>query len=97
MKQALAIVDNDMNIHKARKTFHILYSFLQKWCYVQRTSKKKGDIGVLNLEEEQVLIQVLLRMCKMRHDRSLTTLKLKVYEITKSRWSPFKNGFLGAR
>ena len=27
---------------------------------------------------------------------SLTTLKLKVYEITKSRWTPFKNGIWGA-
>ena len=31
-------------------------------------------------------------MCEIGHGLSLTALKLKVYEITKSRWTPFKNG-----
>ena len=33
----------------------------------------------------------------MEYGLSLTTVKLKVYEIMKSRWTPSKNGILGAR
>ena len=36
-------------------------------------------------------------MCEMRHGLLLTAFKLKVYEITKSKWTPFKNGILGAK
>ena len=96
LKRALAAVDDGMNIHKASKTFHIPYFTLREWCYGQRTSKKKGNKGVLTLEEEQLLVDWLLRMCEMRHGLSLTALKLKVYEITKSMWTPFKNGIPGA-
>ena len=89
LQQVLAAIDNNMNILKANKTFHIPYSSLQEWCYGQRTSRKRGSRGVLTVEEEQLLVDWLLRICKMEHGLSLTTLKLKVYEITKSRWTLF--------
>ena len=96
LKQALAIVDNGMNIHKASETFHISYSILREWCYGQRMSRKRDSKGVLTPEEEQLLVDWLLRMCEMEHSLLLTTLKLNVYEITKSRWTPFKTSIPGA-
>ena len=34
-------------------------------------------------------------MCDRGYGLSPTQLKMKVYEITKNRWTPFKNGILG--
>ena len=75
LKQALAIVDNGMNIHKASETFHISYSILREWCYGQRMSRKRGNKDVLIPKEEQLLVDWLLRMCEMRHSLLLTTVK----------------------
>ena len=91
LKRALAAVDNGMNIHKASKTFHIPYSTLREWCYSQRTSRERGSKGVLPPKEEQLLVDWLLQMCEMGHGLSIIAFKLKVNEITKSRWTPFKN------
>ena len=51
---------------------------------------------MLTPEEEQLLVDWLLKMCEMGHGLSFTALKQKVYEIIKSRWISFKNGIPGA-
>ena len=68
----MVVVDNRMNIHKVSKTFNIPYSSLQEWYYGQQMSTKRSRKGVLSLEEEEMLVQWLIRMCKMEHGVSLS-------------------------
>ena len=44
-----------------------------------------------------MLIQWLMKMCKMGNKLSPTTLKMKVYKITKSRWTPFQIEIFGTK
>jgi hypothetical protein len=53
-----------------------------------------GIKGVPTVEEEE-LVQHLIQMCDRGLGLSATQLKMKVYEITKTRWTPFKNGIPG--
>jgi hypothetical protein len=47
-----------------------------------------GIKGVPTVEEEE-LVQHLIQMCDRGLGLSATQLKMKVYEITKNRWTPF--------
>lgn len=46
-------------------------------------------------EEEEQIVQYLVHICELGYDLSPSALRLKVYEITKSRWTPFNNGIPG--
>jgi hypothetical protein len=68
---------------------------LHGWCYGKTRSRQRGTKGVLTLEEENQLVEYLIEMCNRGFGLSPIQLKMKVYEITKDRWTPFKNGILG--
>jgi hypothetical protein len=52
----------------------------------------KGLPSVLSPSEEEELVKYLIDMCDIGFGLTLTALRMKVYEITKSRWTPFRNG-----
>ena len=95
MKKAISAVDDGMGMRKASKTYGIPYITFREWCYGQRTFRKRGCNGVLAPGEEQLLVEWLIKMNEVGHGLSPTTLKMKVNEITKFSWTPFKNGIPG--
>jgi hypothetical protein len=80
---------------KVAEQNHIPYSSLHDWCYRRTRSRDRGVKGVLIPEEEQQLLEYLIEICDRGLGLSPTQLKMKVYEITKTRWTPFKNGIPG--
>ena len=95
LHDALAAVDGGMNMKKASDLYHIPYSSFREWCYGLRTSRKIGPPAVLSPSEEKQLIHYCIRMCEMGQGLTPSALKLKVYDITKSRPTPFRNGIPG--
>ena len=78
-----------------KDTFHrynIPYSSVRDWCYGIRRSYKRGLPTIWNSEEEQLLVDYVLAMCDLGYGLTAIALRLKVYEITKDRWTPFRNG-----
>ena len=82
-------------MRKASQEFNIPYSTLREWCYGVRTSRKRGTSAVLNPTEERQLVDYLVNMCELGYGLTPIALKLKVYEITRGRWTPFRNGVPG--
>ena len=95
LQQALATFDDGVSMRKAAVTYNIPYSTFREWCYGIRTSRKKGPPSVLKPAEEEELVAYLIQMCDRGFGLSPTALRMKVYEITQSRWTPFRNGILG--
>ena len=95
LKAAIAAHDEGMNMKKASDTFNIPYLSFKEHCYGLRISWLRKAKGVLTLEEERQLVQWLIQMAKVGHGLSITTLKMKVSEITMARAIPFRNGILG--
>jgi hypothetical protein len=60
-----------------------------------RKSRKRGLAIVLSPEEENQIVEYLVRMCERGLGVTPLALKLKVYDITKNRDIPFKNGLPG--
>jgi hypothetical protein len=60
-----------------------------------RKSPKRGPASVLSLEEEEQIVEYLVRMCERGVRLIPIVLKMKVYEISKYRCIPFKNGIPG--
>jgi hypothetical protein len=58
-------------------------------------SRKRGPPAVLSPSEEQQIVNYIIRMCEMGQGLSPTALKMKVYDICKSRPTPFRNGIPG--
>jgi hypothetical protein len=50
---------------------------------------------VLSLEEEDELVKYLIQMCDRGYGLNPIALRMKVYEITQSMWTPFQNGIPG--
>ena len=73
----------------------IPYTSFRDWCYGKTCSRKRGVKAVLTPEEEAQIVQFLITMCDRGYGLSPSALKMKVYEITKSRWTPFKDGIPG--
>jgi hypothetical protein len=95
LRQGIAAVDNGMSMKKAAETYGIPYSSFRDWCYGRTSTRLRGARGVLTGEEEEQIVQYLIDMCDRGYGLSPTQLKMKVYEITKNRWTPFKNGIPG--
>jgi hypothetical protein len=93
--QGIAAVDNGMSMKRAAKTYGIPYSSFRDWCYGRTRTHLRGAKGVFTAEEEKQLVKYLIDMCDMDYGLSPIQLKMKVYEITKNRWTPFKNGIPG--
>jgi hypothetical protein len=90
-------VDYGISIRKASNTYYIPYSSFRGWCYGKTKSREYGTKGVLIVDEENQLMEYLIEMCNRGLELSPTQLKMKVYEITKDRWIPFKNRVPGGR
>ena len=95
LHDALAAVDGGMSMKKASDLYHIPYSSFREWYYGLRTSRKMGPPAVLSPSEEKQLVDYCIRMCEMGQGLTPSALKLKVYDITKSRPTPFRNGIPG--
>ena len=95
LHDALVAVDGGMSMKKASDLYHIPYSSFREWCYGLRTSRKMGPPAVLSPSEEKQLVDYCIRMCEMGQGLTPSALKLKVYDITKSRPTPFHNGIPG--
>lgn len=96
LQQAMAEVDQGVSMRKAAQKYNIPYTTFREWCYGVTTSRRRGAKTVLTAEEEEQIVQYLVHMCELGYGLSPSALRLKVYEITKSRWTPFKNGIPGA-
>ena len=95
LQEALAAVDGGMAMRQAAATYNIPYSTFKEWCYGIRTSRKRGPPTVLKPAEEEELVNYLIQMCDRGYGLSPTALRMKVYEITQLRWTPFRNGIPG--
>ena len=95
LREALAAVNGGMSMRKAAATYSIPYSTFREWCYGIRTSRKKGPPTVLKPAEEEELVNYLIQMCDKGYGLTPSALRMKVYEITQSRWTPFRNGIPG--
>ena len=95
LQKAIAEVDDGLSMKKAAKENGIPYSSLRDWCYGRTRSRDHGAKPVLTAEEEVQLLDYLIAMCDAGYGLSPTALKMKVYEITKTRWMPFCEGIPG--
>jgi ADP-heptose:LPS heptosyltransferase len=95
MRATLEEFDSSMNMQNSAMNHGILYSAFQEWCYGVRKSRKRGLASVLSPEEEEQIVECLVRMCKGGLGLTPIALKMKVYEITKHRETLFKNGISG--
>ena len=59
------------------------------------TIQERGVPTVLSAKEEPELVRYLLLMCDRGLGLTPALLKLKIYEITRTRVTPFKNGIPG--
>jgi hypothetical protein len=80
---------------KAAKDNNIPYSSLRDWYCGKTRSRTCGIKGMLTASEESELVTYLTEMSDRGYGLSPNALKMKVYEITKTRWTPFRNGFPG--
>ena len=81
---------------KASDLYHIPYSSFREWCYGLRATRKRGPPTILSPDEEKQLADYCIRMCEMGQGLTPSALKLKVYDITKSRATPFRDGIPGS-
>jgi hypothetical protein len=91
----LAAIDDGATMKKAAEENGISYSSFRNWYYGKTRSQKRGEKAVLSHEEEDQIVEFLIKMCDRKFGLSLSALKMKVYEITKNRWTPFKDGIPG--
>ena len=92
---ALAAVDDGYSMLKAARDHHIPYTTFRSWCDGSTRSRKRGVKAVLSPAEESLIVDYLIRMCDRGYGLSPRALKMKVYEITKNRSTPFKDGIPG--
>ena len=92
---AMAAVDGGMSLKKASDLYHIPYSSFREWYHGLRSNRKKKPLAVLTQSEEKQLVDYCIRMCEMGQGLTPTALKLKVYDITKDRPTPFCDGIPG--
>jgi hypothetical protein len=95
LQRALAAVDEGKSMKKAAAENHIPYSSFRDWCYGKPRTRKRGVKAVLTPDEEAQIVNYLVTMCDRGYGLSPSALKMKVYEITKTRSTPFKDGIPG--
>ena len=96
MRCAIAAVDDGVSFRKAAEDNHIPLTTLRDWYQGRTRSRMRGRKGVLTADEESQLVQYLIKMCDAGYGLSPNALKMKVYEITKSRSTPFWDGIPGS-
>jgi hypothetical protein len=97
LKAALAAIDDGQSMQKADQEHNIPCLSLRDWCCGKTRSRIHRAKEVLTASKESELVTYLTEMYDRGYGLSLRALKMKVYEITKTRWTPFRNGILGAR
>lgn len=95
LRCAMAAVDDGKTMKKAAEENNIPYSSFRDHCYGKTRSRRRGVQGVLTPEEEKELVDYLVKMCDLGFGLSPSALKMKVYEITKNRFTPFRDGIPG--
>ena len=95
LQDAMAAVNGGMSLKKASDLYHIPYSSFCEWYHGLRSSRKKGPPAVLTQSEEKQLVDYCIRIGEMEQGLTPTALKLKVYDITKDRPTPFRDGIPG--
>ena len=95
MARVLTAYDEGMSMRQASHCNGILYSTFMEWCYGERKSRKRGHVRVLSPAEEELIVAYMHSMCEGGLGLSPIALKMKVFEITKDRVTPFKNGIPG--
>lgn len=95
LKRALEAVDEGQTMKKAAEENNIPYSSFRDHCLGKTRSRCRGVKGVLTLEEEDEIVQYLIRMCDLGFGITPSALKMKVFEITQHRWTPFRDGIPG--
>ena len=95
LRSALAAVDDGFPMRMAAIQNNIPYSSFRDWCFGRTRSRRRGKMSVLTPEEESELVQYLIKMCDAGFGLSPTALKMKVYEMTKTRCTPFTDGIPG--
>jgi hypothetical protein len=84
-----------MPLREAARENGIPYTSLRDWCHGLTRSRSRGRRGVLSAQEENEVVEYLLKMCDAGYGLSPNALKMKVYEITRNRWTPFQDGIPG--
>jgi hypothetical protein len=95
MRVALEDFDSGMSMRNFASAHGIPYSTFREWCYGVRKTKKRSPATALSHEEENQIVEYLVNICERELGLTSFALKLKVYEVTKNRNNPFKNGILG--
>lgn len=95
MTAALEEHQQGCSMHQATLHHHIPYSTFWNWCCGVTKQRKRGIHNVLNDNEEVELVQYVLEMSNRGLGLSPMDLKIKVYEMTNTRSTPFKDGILG--
>ena len=95
MSSALLEHESGASMRQAATVHGIPYSTFREWCNGVRKSRKRGGTTVLTLQEEDQLVQYLLAMSDRGFGLSSIDLRMKVFEMTKNRCTPFRNGIPG--
>jgi hypothetical protein len=89
MRAALEDFDSGMSMRNSASPHGIPYSTFREWCYDVRNTRKRGPTSVLSPEEDNQIVEYLVNMCERGLGLIPIALKLKVYEVTKNRNTPF--------
>jgi hypothetical protein len=95
LKRALHAVDEGQSMKKAAEENNIPYTSFRDHCLGKTRSRCRGVKGVLTPEEEAEIVDFLVRMCDLGFGLTPSALKMKVFEITQHRWTPFRDGIPG--
>jgi hypothetical protein len=85
-------LDAGYKLREVARHFNIPPSSLSDHAYGKTMGRKRGRAGVLNEEEEGLLVQFILDMATLRYPLTLGQLKLKVATMVQDRPNPFTNG-----
>ena len=88
----LAAVVAGCKLAIAARNMGIPATSLRDHIYGRTIKRKKGQQGVLSVEEESALVKWMLEMQEHVHPICIMELRRKVAEMIHDRWTPFKDG-----
>jgi hypothetical protein len=89
-------VDSGSALCTVARHFDIPATSLRDHIYGRSLGRKRGRQGTLSIQEENDLVQYLLKMQDLGYPLTVGELRLKVAEMTETRVNPFTNNILGA-
>jgi hypothetical protein len=93
---AMHAVDSGSALCTMARHFDIPATFLRDHIYGRSLGRKRGRQGTLSVQEENDLVQYLLKMQDLGYPLTVGELRLKVAEMTETRVNPFTNNIPGA-